>query len=248
MDRLDKSIPTPLYYQLLNILKDKIENGVWKLGETIPTEQDLMQQYDISRSTTRQAIMSLVNEGYLHREKSKGTIVSSRTSRMRFLGGLLGFTEEMESKKIPHSSQTLAQHVLPANELVAEKFNIEPGSQVYYLKRVRNMNDRPFLIDEHYIPYNLCSGIEQKYQNNTSLYRLLKEEYHFNLHHGQIEFESIMPSTKEVMELLKVQASTCLLFVSRVVYSDQNIPVDFFTAIIHGKFTIDVTAATKNST
>jgi GntR family transcriptional regulator len=246
MDRLDKSIPTPLYYQLLNILKEKIENGVWGLGETIPTEQELMKQYDISRSTTRQAIMALVNEGYLHREKSKGTIVSSRTSRMGFLGGLLGFTEEMESKKIPHSSQILAQQVLPATEPVAEKFSIPPGSQVYYLKRVRNMNDRPFLIDEHYIPYNLCPGIEQKYRENTSLYRLLKDEYQFNLHYGQIEFEAMMPSTKEVMDFLRVQASTCLLFVSRVVYSDQNIPLDFFTAIIHGKFTLDVKSTPKN--
>lgn len=240
MDRLDKSIPTPLYYQLLNILKEKIESGIWKLGENIPTEQELMKQYNISRSTTRQAIMALVNEGYLRREKAKGTIVSSRTSRMGFLGGLLGFTDEMESKKIPHSSQILAQQILPATELVAEKFNMQPGSPVYYLKRVRNMNDRPFLIDEHYIPYDLCPGIEQKYKENTSLYRLLRQEYQFNLQYGQIEFEAIMPSTKEVIDLLKVQASTCLLFVSRVVYSDQNIPLDFFTAIIHGKFTIDV--------
>ena len=246
MDRLDKSIPTPLYYQLLMILKEKIENRVWKLGETIPTEQELMNQYDISRSTTRQAIMALVNDGYLRREKSKGTIVSSSTSRMRLIGSLLGFTDEMESKKIPHSSQILRQQVLPATELVAEKFGIQPGLPIYYLKRVRNINDRPFLIDEHYIPYNLCPGIEEKYKDNTSLYRLLKEDYQFNLHYGQIEFEPVMASTKEVMELLKVQATTSLLFVSRIVYSDQNIPLDFFTATIHGKFTIDVMSTTKS--
>jgi GntR family transcriptional regulator len=226
------------------ILKEKIENGVWKLGETIPTEQELMNQYNISRSTTRQAILALVNDGYLRREKSKGTIVNSRTSRMRLIGSLLGFTEEMESKKIPHSSRILNQQVLPATELVAEKFGIEPGAPVYFLKRVRNINDRPFLIDEHYIPYNLCLGIENRYKENTSLYRLLKEEYQFSLNYGQIEFEPMMPSTKEVMDLLKVQATTSLLFVSRIVYSDQKIPLDYFTAIIHGKFTIDVMSAT----
>jgi GntR family transcriptional regulator len=243
MDRLDKSIPTPLYYQLLMILKEKIENSFWKLGETIPTELELMKQYGVSRSTTRQAIMALVNDGYLRREKSKGTIVSSRSSRMRLIGSLLGFTEEMESKNIPHSSRILNQQVLSASELVAEKFGTQPGFPVYYLKRIRNINDRPFLIDEHYIPYNLCPGIEKKYKDNTSLYRLLKEEYQFNLHYGQIEFEPMMPSTKEVMDLLKVPATTSLLFVSRIVYSDQNIPLDFFTAIIHGKFTIDVSTS-----
>lgn len=244
MDKLDKTIPTPLYYQLLIILKEKIENGVWKPGDTIPTEQELMEQYGISRSTTRQAILALVNDGYLHREKSKGTIISSPTGRMRFVGSLMSFSEEMDSKKIPHYSQILTQQVIPADDVVADKFKIASGSPIYYLKRVRYLNDRPFLLDEHFIPYNLCYGIEEKYKNNTSLYHLLKVDYHFNLHHGQIEFEPVVPSTKEVIDLLKVPATTSLLFVSRMVYSDQDIPLDYFTAIIHGKFAIDVMSTT----
>jgi len=240
MDKLDKTIPTPLYYQLLIILKEKIENGFWKPGDTIPTEQELMEQYGISRSTTRQAILALVNDGYLHREKSKGTIVSSPTGRMRFVGSLMSFSEEMDNKKIPHYSHILDQQVVPANEVVAEKFKIALGSPVYFLKRVRYLNDRPFLLDEHFIPCNLCPGIEEKYKDNTSLYQLLKVDYHFNLHHGQIEFEPIVPASKEVIDLLKVHPTTSLLFVSRMVYSDQDIPLDYFTAIIHGKFTIDV--------
>jgi GntR family transcriptional regulator len=240
LDRLDKSIPTPLYYQLLIILKEKIEGGVWKPGDIIPTEQDLMEQYDISRSTTRQAILALVNDGYLHREKSKGTIVSSPTGRMRFVGSLMSFSEEMDSKKIPHYSQILTQQVLPATDSIAEKFSVKPGSSMYYLKRVRFINDRPFLLDEHFIPYYLCNGIEEKYKDNTSLYKLLKVEYQFNLHHGQIEFEPIVPTSKEVIDLLKVNPATSLLFVSRMVYSDQDVPLDYFTAIIHGKFSIDV--------
>ncbi len=244
LDKLDKSIPTPLYYQLLIILKDKIENGVWKPGDIIPTEQELMEQYSISRSTTRQAILALVNDGYLHREKSKGTIVSSPTGRMRFVGSLMSFSEEMDSKKIPHYSQIISQQILPASNPIAEKFSIKPGSSMYYLKRVRFLNDRPFLLDEHFIPYYLCNGIEEKYKNNTSLYQLLKVEYNFNLHHGQIEFEPIVPGSKEVIDLLKVNPTTSLLYVSRMVYSEQDVPLDYFSAIIHGKFSIDVISTT----
>lgn len=244
MDKLDKSIPTPLYYQLLIILKEKIENGYWKPGNIIPTEQELMEQYDISRSTTRQAILALVNDGYLHREKSKGTIVSSPTGRMRFVGSLMSFSEEMDSKKIPHYSQIISQQIVPATDAIAEKFNVEIGSSMYFLKRVRFINDRPFLLDEHFIPYYLCKGIEEKYKNNTSLYKLLKLDYNFNLHHGQIEFEPIVSKSKEVIDLLKVNPTTSLLYVSRMVYSDQDTPLDYFTAIIHGKFSIDVISTT----
>jgi GntR family transcriptional regulator len=240
VDKLDKSIPTPLYYQLLIILKEKIEKGVWKPGDTIPTEQELMEQYGISRSTIRQAILSLVNDGYLHREKSKGTIVSSPNGRMRFVGSLISFSDEMDSKKIPHYSHILNQQIIPADEQVAGKFNIKTGSPVYYLKRVRYINERPFLIDEHFIPHALCPNIEEKYKDNTSLYHLLRVDYQFNLHHGQIEFEPIVPTSKEVIDLLKVSQTTSLLYVSRMVYSEQDVPLDYFTAIIHGKFSIDV--------
>lgn len=247
MDNIDKNIPTPLYYQLLVIIKDKIEKGVWKPGQTIPTEKDLMEQYGISRSTTRQALLALVNEGYLKREKSKGTFVTNPTGRMRFVGSLMSFSDEMDRKGISHHSQILDQRVIPAEDSVAEKLQIKTGDLIYYLKRVRYVNDQPFLVDEHYIPYYLCLGIENEYQNNTSLYHLLRTKYHFNLHHGQIEFEPVAPTSKEVIDLLKVYPTTSLLYVSRIVYSEQEVVLDYFTATILGKFTIDVVTSSELS-
>jgi GntR family transcriptional regulator len=240
VDTIDKSIPIPLYYQLLVIIKKNIESGVWKPGQNIPTELELMEMYGISRSTIRQAILALVNDGYLRRDKSKGTIVTSPTGRMRFVGSLISFSEEMNSKGISHYSHILDQRVLSVDENVAQKLRLEIGTPIYYLKRVRHINDEPFLIDEHYIPYSLCPGIEEKYKDNTSLYQLLKVEYQFNLHHGQIEFQPITPPSKEAIDLLKVYSTTSLLYVERIVYSDKDVALDYFTAMIHGKFTIDV--------
>jgi GntR family transcriptional regulator len=240
VETIDKTIPIPLYYQLLVIVKKNIESGVWKPGQNIPTELELMDMYGISRSTIRQAILALVNDGYLRRDKSKGTIVTSPTKRMRFVGSLISFSEEMNSKGVPHYSHILDQKVLPADENVAQKLRLETGTPVYYLKRVRHVSNEPFLIDEHYIPYSLCPGIEEKYKDNTSLYQLLKVEYQFNLHHGQIEFQPIAPPSKEAIDLLKVYSTTSLLYVERIVYSDKDVALDYFTAMIHGKFTIDV--------
>jgi GntR family transcriptional regulator len=225
------------------IIKKNIENGVWKPGETIPTEHELMEQYGISRSTIRQAILALVNDGYLRREKSKGTIVTSPTGRMRFVGSLISFSEEMDSKGIVHYSHILDQKQIAADENVARKLRLEVGTPVYYLKRVRQVNDAPFLIDEHFIPYALCPGIENKYNENTSLYQLLRLEYKFNLHHGQIEFQPIAPPSKEAIELLNIYPTTSLLFVERIVYSEKDVALDYFTATIHGKFAIDVVNA-----
>lgn len=243
MDTIDKSIPTPLYYQLLQILEEKIKNGTWKPGDTIPTELEIMQQYGISRATVRQAILTLVNMGYLRREKSKGTLVISPIGNRRFVGSLISFTKEMEQKGIVHTSKILEQCVFQADAIIAEKLQLNIGAKVYFLKRVRYVSDQPFLIDWHYIPYLFCPGIENRYKENTSLYHLLQSEYNFDLHHGQIQFEAIPPLSEEVMNLLEVTAKTSLIMAERTVYSRNEVPLDYFKAIIHGKFSIDIVAS-----
>jgi GntR family transcriptional regulator len=199
-----------------------------------------MEQYGVSRSTVRQAILALVNKGYLRREKSKGTIVRSPTGRIRFVGSLISFSDEMRQKGISHHSRILDQQVLQADANIAEKLNLQVGAEVFLLKRVRYVDNAPLLIDMHYIPYAYCPGIKSKYKENTSLYELLRHEYDFNLHHGQIKFEAVSPSSEEVIELLEIFPTTSLIMAERIVYSNQEVPLDYFFAIIHGKFSIDI--------
>ena len=247
-DRIDRTNPTPLYYQLEEILREKIESNVWKLGETIPTENQLMVMYGISRSTIRQAILILVNDGYLKREGSKGTIVISSSGRDHVIGSLMSFTYEMNRKGIPHFSKLIYQNVIQADKLLAAKLGLRENSEVYFLKRGRYVNDLPFLFDEHYIPYYLVPGIEQKYRENTSLYSLLQTEYRFNLCHGQIILEPVTLPLGEVSEFLKVNSVTSLILAERIVYSETNVVLDYFRAYIHGKFSIDMVNQTITDT
>ena len=239
-DRIDKTNPTPLYYQLQEILRDKIEIGVWKPGETIPTENELILNYGISRSTIRQAILALVNDGYLKREKSKGTIVTNTNGRKHVIGSLMSFTSEMNMKGIAHHSKLITQYVTKVDPILGAKLSLNDSADVYYLKRIRYVNDYPFLLDEHFIPYYLVPGIENKYKENTSLYTLLQDEYHFNLDHGQIVLEPVTPPSAEISESIKVNPSTSLILAERIVYSEVNEALDYFKAYIHGKFSIDV--------
>src|SRR5581483_11156032 len=72
MNTLFKKGPLPRYYQLKEIMREKIRTGEWKPGDLIPSERELGEQYGISRMTARQAITELVNEGLFYREQGKG--------------------------------------------------------------------------------------------------------------------------------------------------------------------------------
>ena len=73
---LDKNTPVPLYFQLKTILLNDIKDNCFAVGDSIPTESELVEFYHISRSTVRQAISELVQEGWLTRKASKGTFVT----------------------------------------------------------------------------------------------------------------------------------------------------------------------------
>ena len=71
----------PLYRQLREILKDKIEKGEFSEGDLIPSEREICETYGVSRITARQAILDLVNDGLLYREGGRGTFVASKSKR-----------------------------------------------------------------------------------------------------------------------------------------------------------------------
>ncbi|MGD2177061.1 MAG: extracellular solute-binding protein, partial [Anaerolineae bacterium] len=76
MFEIDKSVPIPLYYQLKQMIKGKIENGEYKPGDRLPTEQELCDMFGISRQPVRHALTELVYEGILYRRPGLGTFVS----------------------------------------------------------------------------------------------------------------------------------------------------------------------------
>ena len=65
----------PLHAQVAAILKERMVNGTWRNGESIPTEKELCAEFNVARGTVRQALQKLENEGYLRREQGRGTFV-----------------------------------------------------------------------------------------------------------------------------------------------------------------------------
>ncbi len=240
---INKNIPIPIYYQLMQIIRSSIERGELNPGDSIPTEVKIMNKYGISRATVRQALLQLVNEGYIRRIKAKGTFVNSPPARSRFIGTLKGFSEEMKQKGLPHSTRVLDNSIMPAPVRAAEKLQIASGGQVFYLKRLRFVQGDPVLIAESYLPAAICGGIEKENFEDISLYDLLENKYGLTLHHGRREFEPAMPGSKEEAGLLGITLKTPILYVESVVYTENNTPVEYVEIKIRGRFAVDLVQA-----
>ncbi len=83
---LQRDSGVPLYAQVSEILVQRILNGEWQPGISLPAEPELCEEFGVARGTLRQALSKLENMGYLRRERGRGTFVADRNKRSRSQG------------------------------------------------------------------------------------------------------------------------------------------------------------------
>ncbi len=128
----------PFYLQIRNDLLNKIKSGVYKKGQLIPSEKELMKIYDVSRVTIRSAIKELVKEHHLIRRPGFGTIVTDEEEEsMKNFTMVRSFTNEMKEMGLLSKTIEAELETIKADERLASIFDIEKGSKLYNLRRVR---------------------------------------------------------------------------------------------------------------
>ncbi|MGE5454672.1 MAG: GntR family transcriptional regulator [Methylocystaceae bacterium] len=169
---LDLNSSLPLYAQLREILRRDIEHGTWKVGDVIPPEQELVRQYQVARSTVRQAIMDLVNEGLLYRKQGKGTFVC-RNRRLDAMEPLLSFSAEMVSRGVTPRARILKQGL--TSDVPSEVQALMGQGPVYHLLRLRLADEVPLALEYSYFNPQVLPNLDQE-NLEGSLYQLIVYE------------------------------------------------------------------------
>lgn len=173
-NQLDRSTPIPLYYQLKQMILREINGGNLKVGQNIPTEMQLTEHFQISRSTVRQAIKELVSEGYLKREASNGTTVTNPALNTdSFIRSFEPFYQRVRRlNKTPHT-ELLQLEVIDPDPEIRKKMELAPDDKVISMFRRRLADDTPMLLIQNYMPYSLCAFILGEDFTSKSLYELM---------------------------------------------------------------------------
>ena len=117
MPQLDRSGGVALYYQLETILRRRVESGDFAPGDQLPTEDELMEQFGVSRATVRRALADLSDQGLLVRRAGKGTFVIGPKLNQG-LNVLVSFSEQIRAIGKTPSSRLLVLDVRSASSEV----------------------------------------------------------------------------------------------------------------------------------
>ncbi len=232
MSAIYRNSPLPRYYQLKEIMRERVQSDEWKPGDLIPSERELSEKYGISRMTARQAITDLVNEGLFYREQGKGTFVSQRKITQQLMR-LTGFTEDIKARGQKPGTKVLSAQMFPADETTAEKLRIDPGTLVFRLHRLRLADDEPLAIELSQTSFKDCERLLEEDLEQNSLYRLLETKYGIPLLEADQELEAGLASNEEA-HLLKISVGRPVLFTRRTTYSERNQPIEYAKAVYCG--------------
>ena len=232
MSAIYRNSPLPRYFQLKEIMRERIRSGEWKPGELIPSERELSEKYGISRMTARQAITELVNEGLFYREQGKGTFVSQRKITQQLIH-LTGFTEDIRARGQRPGTKVLSAAMHPADEETAGKLRINLGTPIFRLQRLRLADDEPLAIELSQISFKGCEGLLEEDLEHNSLYRLLEAKYGLALMEADQELEAGLTGSEEA-QLLKISVASPVLFTRRITYTDRNQPIEYAKAVYCG--------------
>lgn len=158
---LDKSSSAPLHAQLSDYMREKIYSREWGTRKQIPSEHELMARFSISRGTVRRAIKSLVSEGLLIQEHGRGTFVAepgiSHPAGVR----PLSFAESLHAQGKDFVTHVIDKFVVPASPDVARELELESGTDVLFMRRVRTVGEEPVMCQEGWFSLPACPGLDK---------------------------------------------------------------------------------------
>lgn len=232
---------TPLYRQLEALLRSMIlDEGVYAPGDILPSENQLINQFGVSRTTVRLAIKELEQEGLVRREQGLGTIVCD-PKFVHPLFSATSFTDDIITKGgKPGSITLLAAEVIP-DKREQGTLRLASKETVIKLERVRLVNDMPVGIHIASLSKKHIRSIDMSalHAENFSLYEFLRKEY--NIQFGEVveTLEATLAGQRE-SQLLGVPRGAAILKIERLVHLANGEPFEFCQMAYRGDRYISV--------
>lgn len=225
MSEINRASKLPLYHQLYQILRDDILSNKWKPGDMLDPESELVERYQLSRTTVRQGLDMLVNEGLIYRERGRGSFVAHPTVEQTLVR-IVSFTDDMHQRGFTPGTKVLSSVLIPAPKEIAQRLDIEEGQDLARIERLRLADGEPMSVEESFLIHSLCPGILEGDYASTPLREALLRDHGIRWSRATQIIRAIL-APRNLARVLSIEPDAALLFLERVSYSQQNIPVEF---------------------
>jgi GntR family transcriptional regulator len=232
MKTIERNTPIPLYYQLKQLLAERITKGEWQPGDMLPTEEQLQEQYGLSRTTVRQALRELELEGLISRHRGRGTFVS-RPKISHSPDPHFNLTTYLTEEGMRPGWQVISAEWTPTTEEVAERLALKAGQLVYQLRRLRLANGEPIGYHIAHVIPALAESIDESLLDQGGSLDYLHATGQLDQSYANRTIEAILASDEVARRLDSIKGSP-ILMIRRRVFNSAGVPVEDMRAMYRG--------------
>jgi GntR family transcriptional regulator len=218
-------IPSALYAKIRDHLRKRILDGRLKPHDQLPSESELIEQFDVSRITVRQALSDLQKEGLIFKLHGKGSFVSKPKADQR-LASLQGFAEAMSAAGHEIYNRVASLRNVPAQATVADKLRLAPRSRVTEIRRVRFLNRSPISFEVTYIPSDIGARLAKADLETRDIFLILENDFGIRLGNADLAIEAGLADA-QVARHLRIQRDAPVLKIERLTHTADRRPLDF---------------------
>ena len=226
---IDNKLPTPLYHQIYIILRNKIIDQEFAHGDLLPSESETAHAFGVSRITSKRALNELANEGLVVRERGRGTSVTYKGSSTPQRASIEGMLENIMAMGLETEVSLLEFGYVSAIERVSHALSCALNDKVQHAVRIRSHESEAFSHLVTFVPEAIGRTYSRTDLATTPLLTLLERG-------GVVvsRAEQTLTATladANVAPLLKLDIGAPLLRIRRIVYDQNDQPVEFITGL-----------------
>jgi GntR family transcriptional regulator, N-acetylglucosamine utilization regulator len=232
MASIDRDSPIPYYFQLKQILLAKIQTNEWKARDLIPGEHELERLYEVSRTTIRLALRELVSEGYLVRQRGRGTFIAQPKI-------VIDSTRRFDLKEYdpqtygPMEWRFIDKQNVIAPQQVCDALKLNDGDSVERVRRLRLAGQDVLGYYITYVPLSVAIYIDDE---NLAIGEPLGYLHKYPSIE-RVGMERIMAATLadiQDVEFLNIKRNAPILHLERIVVAEDGVPIEFMVGRFRG--------------
>src|SRR5699024_8962836 len=197
---------------------DSIENKNIKPGEKLPSENELMEKYNVSRDTIRKSLDLLEGNGYIHKIKGKGSFVLD-VDKLDFpITGIVTFKEL--SKRMGVGSSTLLHELdlINPDKFLVKKLELSEDDLIWRVIRSREIDNKKIILDKDYFNSKYIPTLTEEICQN-SIYEYIEKELGLNISIAKKEI-TVQRVSNEDKEYLDLEDYDMIVVVKSYTYLD----------------------------
>ncbi|GAA0280961.1 trehalose operon repressor [Muricomes sp. OA1] len=220
-------MPKAKFESIYKDLKQKIESGEYPYQDLLPSENTMVNIYSSSRNTIRRAVLELAEQGYVQSLHGKGVrVIYQPIDQADFtLGGIESFKESAERNHRKTSTKVIQFTEITADARVSANTGFAPGSELYYIQRVRYLEDKALILDINMFLKSLVPGLTKDIAEK-SIYEYIENEVGMAIVTSKRKM-TVERATEIDEKYLELNDYNCLAVISGQTFNSDGIMFEF---------------------